>query len=54
MKIENLNDDYYVFSESSQSLTGDRKRKVYKLGDKLNVKLTRVDVANRRIDFLLA
>lgn len=49
--VNDLNDDYYVFNESHLSLTGERTKKVYKLGDKVKVECVDVDIANREIFF---
>ena len=35
-------------------LIGERTRKIYRLGDKIQVKLARVDLEERKIDFLLS
>ncbi|OOM16346.1 ribonuclease R [Clostridium saccharobutylicum] len=49
--VNDLNDDYYVFNEAHLSLTGERTKKVYKLGDKVKVECVDVDIANREIFF---
>lgn len=45
--------DYYVFDQAKQRLIGERTRKTYKLGDRLKVKVVRVDLDERKIDFEL-
>lgn len=45
--------DYYVFDQAHQRLIGERTRKSYKLGDRLKVKVVRVDLDERKIDFEL-
>lgn len=50
-KVSDLDDDYYNFDESSLSLIGDRTYKRYSIGDKVRVKVSRVDVNQREIDF---
>jgi len=52
--ITALPGDYYVFDQAKQRLVGERTRKVFKLGDRLTVKVVRVDLDERKIDFELA
>lgn len=49
--VTNLHDDYYHYDSGSQTLIGERRRRVFRLGDALKVRLTRVDIAGRKIDF---
>lgn len=49
--ISTLPVDYYHFDEITHSLRGERGGKVFKLGQKLDVLLTRVDLDERKIDF---
>ncbi len=51
--ISTLPDDYYYFDESSHSLVGQRHKQTYRLGDKVKVKVVRVDVQRRQLDFRL-
>lgn len=51
VRVENIEDDYYVYNEKQYSLVGERKKKVYKLGDTVEVVVARVDVETRKIDF---
>lgn len=52
--ITSLPSDYYHFEVSKQRLVGDRTRRVFKLGDELEVQVVRVDLDERKIDFELA
>jgi ribonuclease R len=52
--VTSLANDYYHFDAGSQSLVGERSGTRYKLGDRLNVTVARVDLDTRRIDFSLA
>jgi ribonuclease R len=52
--ITALPGDYYVFDQAKQRLVGERTRKTFKLGDRLSVKVVRVDLDERKIDFELA
>lgn len=49
--ITALDDDYYVYDETHLSLIGERNKKVYRLGDEVKVKCSRVDIPNREIFF---
>ena len=51
--IASIGDDYYHYDSGSQTLMGERRRRVFRLGDAVKVKLVRVDVAGRKIDFEL-
>lgn len=49
-----LRNDYYHFDAAHHRLTGERTRKTYRLGDRLRVRVARVDLDERKIDFELA
>lgn len=49
--ITALDDDYYVYDEAHLSLIGERTKKVYRLGDAVKVKCSKVDIPNREIFF---
>jgi ribonuclease R len=49
--ISTLTDDYYYFEEASHSLTGRRTHRRYRLGDKVHVRVVRVDLQRRQLDF---
>ena len=51
--ITALDDDYYIYDESHLCLIGERNKKIYKLGDKVKVQCSRVDIPNREIFFEL-
>ncbi|OGP24489.1 MAG: ribonuclease R [Deltaproteobacteria bacterium GWB2_55_19] len=51
--VSTLLDDYYIFDEKRHSLIGERKKRVFRLGDAVSVKVTRADVERRRIDLVL-
>jgi len=42
-----------VYNDKSYSLIGERSRKVYRIGDVVNVMLIKADVAARRIEFTI-
>lgn len=49
--ITALDDDYYVYDEKHLSLIGEKTKKVYRLGDSVKVKCSKVDIPNREIFF---
>lgn len=53
IRLSDIDDDYYEFNEKNYSLIGRRTKKVYRLGDKITVKLIRVDEERREVDFLI-
>jgi len=48
-----LTDDYYLFIEEQFALVGERTRRRFQLGDRVEVQVTAVDREERRIDFRL-
>ncbi|HAR5717623.1 TPA: ribonuclease R [Staphylococcus pseudintermedius] len=51
VNMQNMSDDYYHFDELQMALIGERKAKVYRIGDVVKVKVIHVDVDERQIDF---
>ena len=52
--VKNMTDDYYEFDSRRRSLIGSRRRKRYTLGDRIRVVVSRVDLAERKLDFVIA
>jgi ribonuclease R len=52
--ISMLRNDYYQFDPIKHALSGERTGKRYRLGDKVKVKVVRVDLDQRQIDFIIA
>jgi ribonuclease R len=52
--ISELGQDYFHFDAAKHQLLGDRTRKVYRLADRVKVKIVRVDLETSRIDFVPA
>lgn len=46
--------DYYDFDAVQHTLTGERAGRVFRLGDSIRVKVVRVDLEERKIDFEMA
>jgi ribonuclease R len=49
-----LTDDFYEFDEARGTLTGRRTRRVFRLGDKVEVQIAKVDSFKKQVDFRLA
>ena len=49
--LTSLHDDYYVHDQRAHQLLGEAKGRVFKLGRKLTVEVTNVDLLRRQIDF---
>lgn len=52
--VTSLPNDYYHFDPVGHRLSGERSGRVYRLADPVRVRLTRVDLDDRKIDFELA
>jgi ribonuclease R len=51
VSLESLEDDRYVYRESLRAAVGLRSNKAYRLGDRIRVRLDRVDPAENRMEF---
>ena len=51
--LRNMQDDYYIFEEKKYRIRGKISGKKYRLGDKVIVKLIRVNESKKEIDFAL-
>ena len=51
--VNTLRDDYYVFDQETYELRGEMKKKVYKLGDKVRVRVADADRMLKTVDFEL-
>jgi ribonuclease R len=49
--ITSLRNDYYHFDAGKHTLTGEHSHKSYRLGDQVRVKVARVDLDDKKIDF---
>ena len=53
LHVSELGSDYFHFDAAKHLLMGERTRKRYRLGDRVRVKVVRVDLDTSRIDFTL-
>jgi ribonuclease R len=51
--VSSMTDDYYRFHEKAHALLGENTRKAYRLGDRVEVQVVRVDLERRQVDFAL-
>jgi ribonuclease R len=52
--VSELGNDYYHFDPVGHVLRGERTRRAFRLGDRIRVRVVRVDLELTRIDFVLA
>jgi ribonuclease R len=51
VRVTSLHDDYYHYHEKRYCLMGERTHKTFRIGDEVKVRVDRVDVERRHIDF---
>jgi ribonuclease R len=51
--VSSMSDDYYHFDEKGHALRGETTGAAYRLGDRVEVQVARVDLERRQIDFAL-
>lgn len=51
IRLSDLTDDYYHFHEAQHALIGERTSRIYRLGDEVKVRVARVNMDERTIDF---
>ena len=54
VRVSSLKDDYYFFIEEKHCLKGRHNKKVYRLGDRVKVKVTEIDLKRREINLEFA
>jgi ribonuclease R len=53
LHVTELGNDYFTYDKARHAMVGERSHVVYRLGDRLKVKLVRVDLELSKIDFSL-
>ncbi len=53
IRMQNMKDDFYVLDEDNYRILGRNTGMVYRLGDKVNVLVKKVDLSRRQLDFEL-
>jgi len=54
IRSSSLEDDFYVYDPLKMALVGKHRKKVIALGDRLKVRVTKVDLYKKQVDFQLA
>ncbi|SCQ19348.1 ribonuclease R [Tannerella forsythia] len=52
--IRDLDDDFYAFDEENYALVGRRRKRTYRLGDPLTVKIAQANLERKQLDFVIA
>jgi len=53
VRVRDMEDDFYVFNEKKLELVGQKKKKRYRLGDSVKIKVKNVDLERKTIDYIL-
>ena len=53
IRLRDITDDFYTLDEKNYAIIGQRKKKVYQLGDEVRIKVKNVDLTKKQIDFSL-
>lgn len=53
IRLRDIADDFYTLDEKNYAIIGQRKKKVYQLGDEVRIKVKNVDLTKKQIDFSL-
>lgn len=51
IRFDDLGDDYFIYDENRKTLLGERTKKLYKIGDKVKIKVKSANKILRQIDF---
>jgi len=52
--IRDLDDDFYEFDEKNYSLVGKRRKRTYRLGDAVTIKVVHANLERKQLDYTLA
>ncbi|MDB5148047.1 MAG: rnr, partial [Mucilaginibacter sp.] len=53
IRLRDISDDFYTLDEKNYAIIGQRKKKIYQLGDEVKIKVKQVDLTKKQIDFSL-
>ncbi|MGF7073339.1 ribonuclease R [Mucilaginibacter sp. 3215] len=53
IRLRDISDDFYTLDEKNYAIIGQRKKKIYQLGDEVKIKVKQVDLTKKQIDFIL-
>ncbi|MCD7711940.1 MAG: S1 RNA-binding domain-containing protein, partial [Firmicutes bacterium] len=51
--IRDLDDDYYEFDDKNYCLIGRRKKRIYRLGNSVTIKVAQANLERKQLDFVL-
>ncbi len=51
IRLRDLEDDYYFLDEDNFQVIGQRRKKIYKLGDAVQIRVKKTDLSRKEIDF---
>lgn len=54
VRVSSLTDDFYHYRQDAHALIGEHHGRIFRIGDRVEVRVARVDLENRTIDFTLA
>jgi len=54
VSVRDMTDDFYEHHEKAYALVGQKKKKRYRVGDTLKVKVKSTDIAKKQVNFMLA
>ncbi|MGH7249451.1 MAG: RNB domain-containing ribonuclease, partial [Minisyncoccia bacterium] len=53
VKVRDMKGDFYIFNEKKLELKGQKSKKIYRLGDKVKIKVAQADLERKTIDYVL-
>lgn len=53
VRFENLGEEYFIYEEDRKRLIGEKTNKIYKIGDKIKIKVIKANKLLRQIDFAI-
>jgi len=53
VRLRDIKDDFYLFNGKKSELVGQKKKKKYRLGDRVKIKVKNVDLERKTIDYTL-
>ncbi|QEC74526.1 ribonuclease R [Mucilaginibacter ginsenosidivorax] len=53
IRLRDISDDFYTLDEKNYCIIGQRKKKIYQLGDEVKIRVKNVDLTKKQIDFSL-
>jgi ribonuclease R len=53
IRLRDISDDFYTLDEKNYAIIGQRKKKIYQLGDEVQIRVKNVDLTKKQIDFSL-